>query len=161
MITTLLSDVDGVITDGKYYLNDSGILLFKSFHANDHVAVRHAKKMGLAIKWITSASEPISFTILFKRAERMGVELIQAPYEAKFDAFNKLHLLGNETAYIGDCIDDIPIFKAVLLSFAPNDSLDMVKNAASVVLKKNGGMGCLLEAVVYIKERYYNNYEWY
>jgi 3-deoxy-D-manno-octulosonate 8-phosphate phosphatase (KDO 8-P phosphatase) len=91
----------------------------------------------------------------------MGVELIQAPYEAKFDAFNKLHLLGNETAYIGDCIDDIPIFKAVLLSFAPNDSLDMVKNAASVVLKKNGGMGCLLEAVVYIKERYYNNYEWY
>ena len=48
-------------------------------------------------------------------------------------------------AYIGDDLNDLPLIKKVGISACPSDAAFQVKAAATIVLTKKGGEGCLRE----------------
>ena len=148
-ISNLVFDCDGVITDGKYYYTEDGKYM-QTFHANDSVASTIAKSLGLRVIMITSGGNP---AINHKRAEDLGLDLRWVEFGQKITVLHDLEL--EATAYIGDCLDDIPIFEACGVAFAPADALPIVREAADYVLERKGGCGCVLEAVLLLQEKGY------
>jgi len=143
-LKTLVCDVDGVLTDGRYYYGLENGLCFKAFHCNDSVAVRLAKGAGLKVVFVTSGSEASAF-ISRKRAEELGVLLARYPYGCKEDVLAEEKIDPAAMVYIGDCVDDVPLLEMAAVSFVPAWTLECVAKHATYVLKRRGGEGCLLE----------------
>jgi len=141
----IVSDVDGTLTDGKYYMDENGTMR-KSFHANDVVAVKAFKELGWRVIIITSATKRDSVDINRTWAEKkLKVEFIQAPPNKKLECLIEAGLDLKETYYVGDCMDDVLVFKEVRLSFCPNDAIEFVQKNADMVLKRSAGGGVLFE----------------
>lgn len=149
MIKYFVTDCDGTLTDGKYYYSKEGKLL-STFHANDSLAVNKLKnEYGVRCIMVTSGS----YTgINEKRAGDLGIEIYITPVGNKLDFIKSLGLNLEEVAYIGDCLDDIPLLEAAKISFVPGDALDVVKESADYVLKRGGGQGCILEAFLILEK---------
>jgi len=143
MIENLVVDCDGTLTDGKYYYTKEGKTM-TTFHANDSYAMKTlAKEDSVRVIMITSGSYA---GINEKRAQDLDLEIFSTPVGNKLQLLKDLGLNLEKTAYVGDCLDDIPVLEAVGFSYTPSDALDMVKNSADIVLKRGGGTGCILEA---------------
>lgn len=148
MIKNLVFDCDGVLTDGKYYYSKEGKFLV-TFHANDSVAIKLAKEKGLRVIMISSGGDQ---SINDKRMEVLNIEHYFVPFQQKAEFLKSLISL-DETAYIGDCLDDMPVFDLVKVAFVPSDALNVVKEAADYVLKRRGGEGCVLETFLKLEEK--------
>lgn len=146
-IKNFVFDCDGTLTDGKYYYTKDGKFA-STFHANDSVAVKYAKDAGMRVIVISSGSYQ---AINKKRADEIGMEHIEVPFGDKLKKLNETLNL-EETAYVGDCFDDVEVFREVGLSFAPSDALAEVKCEADLPLVRGGGQGCILEAWLRIQE---------
>lgn len=153
MIKNFVTDCDGTLTDGKYYYSKEGKFL-STFHANDSLAMsKLTKEYGVKCIMITSGSFA---GINKKRAEDLGIEIHTTPVGNKLDFIKSLGLNLEETAYAGDCLDDIPLLEAAKIGFVPGDALDVVKESADYVLKRGGGQGCILEAFLILEELFVN-----
>ncbi|MFC1999179.1 hypothetical protein ACFLXE_00285 [Chloroflexota bacterium] len=141
----LVSDVDGVLTDGRYYYSEGG-MVFKGFHCSDSVAVKLAKHFGLTVVFVTSGSET-SRAISKRRAVEIGVALVEAQYGFKERAVQRLGVGFKRMAYVGDSVDDIPLLDKAAVAFVPAGSLECVSKRATYVLSRRGGEGCLLEVL--------------
>ncbi len=147
MIDTLVTDCDGVLTDGKYYYSVDGRQLV-SFHTYDSSAFGLAIKVGIKCMIITSSSHPQLYEV---RAKEWGIPLVIAPNFGKLAVLSELVDL-EHTAYIGDALDDIPVFKKVGMSFCPSTAFSLVQRYANVVLESGGGTGCILEMLLMVLE---------
>src|SRR6185503_8465773 len=56
-VRLLTCDVDGVLTDGRVYVDDDGRET-KAFHALDGVGIKMLADAGIAVAWITGSSAP-------------------------------------------------------------------------------------------------------
>lgn len=152
-IKYLVSDCDGVLTDGKYYYSNRGKELI-TFNAKDHMAATLIKRsVDMKLIIISSASDT---SIIEKRMGEIGIDFYRATVFCKLDIITSIVEL-DKTAYIGDSLDDLAVFEKVAISFAPSDAHEYVKNCASFVLSSKGGDGCVLEAFTFLR----NNYEDY
>ena len=146
-IRLLTLDVDGVLTDGGIYITEKGDL-FKKFNTKDGVGIRHAVKAGITVGFISAGK---SKNILNTRAKMLGVKYVYAGDEEKLSVLRnickKMKINFDEVAHIGDDINDLKILSAVGLSVCPADAMDKVKQLVDVVLKKNGGDGCVREFI--------------
>ena len=59
----------------------------------------------------------------------------------------ELGITPREVAYVGDDINDLPVFEEVALSAAPADAPFLVRSQAFMVLETAGGRGCLREFI--------------
>ena len=108
--------------------------------------MRHVIRKGIMVGII---SHSMSSGMILKRAEMMGIEKCYIGDAPKREVVNKwckeLDLSLEEIAYVGDDINDMDIIEAVGLTACPADSVSQVINACDIVLKKNGGDGCVRE----------------
>jgi len=146
-IKFLSLDVDGVLTDGGVYLTENGDL-FKKFNVKDGVGIRQAVKAGIHVAFISAGK---SKRLLNARAKMLGVKFVYAGDEEKLTVLNKwcskLKIGLDEVAHVADDINDINLLSAVGLPACPADSVEKVKKIAKVILKKNGGEGCVREFI--------------
>ncbi len=151
-IRALFLDVDGVLTDGRIYLDGRGNEL-KVFNTKDGHGLRKAAAAGIAICWISGRSSPATA----RRARELGVRLCYqgvGDKRARLEAVRrKLGLARAETAAIGDDEPDIPMFEATGFSACPADAVTAARRAADVVLKSRGGDGAVRELVELILKR--------
>jgi len=143
-IKLIALDNDGVLTDGRVYINDFGGVA-KSYDIRDGLGIIMARKAGITFAIITGLKSPI----VEERARQLGiVEVHQALFD-KCDILKyllvRLNLANNEAAYMGDDIIDLPVFDAVELSAAPANAHTEVLNKAKWVSTKNGGNGAVRE----------------
>ena len=151
-IRALFLDVDGVLTDGRIYLDGTGREL-KVFNTKDGHGIRKAAAAGIAICWISGRTSPATA----RRAKELGV-----PYcfqgvgdkGARIAAVaRKLGLARAEIAAMGDDEPDIPLFDAAGLSACPADAAPGARRAASLVTKAPGGGGAVREFIELILKR--------
>ena len=151
-IRALFLDVDGVLTDGRIYLDGRGNEL-KVFNTKDGHGLRKAAAAGITICWISGRSSPATAL----RARELGVRLCYQGVQdkrARLEAVRrKLGLARAETAAIGDDEPDIPMFEATGFSACPADAVAAARRAASVVLRNNGGHGAVRELVELILKK--------
>ena len=148
-IKLLALDVDGVLTDGSIYISPAGEV-FKGFNAKDGMGISCALRSGLQIAVITGRQSPI----VERRCEELGITLLQQGVKDKRLALQqmaqKLGLVREEIAYMGDDLNDMPAFKASGLSLVPADAAIEVMAVADIITKASGGRGAVREAITMI-----------
>jgi len=152
-IKMLLFDIDGVITDGRKYVDGETIEL-KSISLKDLDAFHMMKDAGYKLGCITG--EDTAFSRQF--ANMQVLDYIRTGCKQKDEALKEieetLHIASSEICYIGDGKYDIPVLKKVKLSVCPNDAIEEVKQVSDVVLRRKGGEGCVAEIYTLLSNRY-------
>lgn len=151
-IKALFFDVDGVLTDGRLYLDDRGREL-KVFDTKDGHGVKMALAAGLKVAWI-SGRESLATT---RRARDLGVKDCYQRVADKAALYRQLcrrwRLEPSETAAIGDDEPDVPLLEAAGFSACPSDAAPAARAAATIVLVHPGGRGAVREFVERILAR--------
>lgn len=143
-IRLLTCDVDGVLTDGRIYVDDDG-RESKAFNALDGVGLKMLMRAGLTVAWITGSSAPA----VLHRARSLGVERIVQGAEDKLTPWEALRaefgLPAAACAHIGDDLADVPVFVRCGLAVAVPHARPSVRARAHFVTERDGGKGAVRE----------------
>lgn len=148
MIRNFVTDCDGVLTDGKVCYTDKGKVSVE-YHSNDSYAFKQMMNNGIRVIMVSSASRP---EIHEQRAKDLGVEFYSVTLEKKLDfVVDTLGIDLDETAYSGDCYDDVDLLVSARAGFVPANAIPGIK-VFGTVLGRGGGEGCVLEIWLYLQE---------
>jgi YrbI family 3-deoxy-D-manno-octulosonate 8-phosphate phosphatase len=143
-IKILLSDVDGVLTDGGMYYTVDGLVM-KKFNVKDGMGTVLLKKNGFKVGVITSDTSMIAQV----RSERLKLDFSYIGVMDKSIALREICEKENcsvkNIAYIGDDVNDLEIMKLVGFSACPKDAVSSVVEVSDYICKAKGGSGCLRE----------------
>jgi 3-deoxy-D-glycero-D-galacto-nononate 9-phosphatase len=152
----IITDIDGVWTDGGMYYDQTGNE-WKKFNTADGAGILLCKKLNIKTAIITGEKTEI----VKRRAEKLKVDFLFDGVKDKVEVATKLVTeLGitlSDVAFIGDDINDINLLKLVGVSGTPNNGIDFIKEFATIITKKSGGEGAFREFVeiVVLKEKTY------
>jgi 3-deoxy-D-manno-octulosonate 8-phosphate phosphatase (KDO 8-P phosphatase) len=143
-VRLLTCDVDGVLTDGRIYVNDHGHET-KAFSALDGVGIGLLQRAGITVAWITGSSAPA----VTHRAHRLNVAHVvlgAAEKLAPWDALRRqFKLEAADCAHIGDDLPDLPIFHACGFAVTVPHAPPAVREHAQFVTARDGGAGAVRE----------------
>jgi len=145
-IQLILSDVDGVMTDGRIIYDNAGVET-KVFHVRDGLGIKLWQKSGFAFGIITSRNSQI----VRVRAAELGITHVRQGFDEKLpaaiDVMKQCGVEPSQVCYIGDDLPDLAVMRHVALGVAPADASPEVRQAAKWVLRSSGGAGCVRELV--------------
>ena len=145
-IKLILSDVDGVLTDGSITYNNQGIET-KTFHVRDGMGINLWQRAGHQFGIITARSSHI----VKLRASELGVEIVRQGSSDKLavatQVLSELELNISEVCYVGDDLTDISLLSHVGLAASVSDGAVDVRNQAHIVTKSAGGKGAIRELI--------------
>lgn len=145
-IELILSDVDGVLTDGGVIFDNKGIEL-KRFHIRDGSGIKLWQRAGGKFGLITGRTSHI----VEVRATELDVELVRQGTENKLAALGEiigeLRLRLDQVCYVGDDLPDLPVVRKVGLGVAVGDAAEELKKEAHFVTKSHGGFGAIRETI--------------
>ena len=145
-IRLIVSDVDGVWTDGKIiYIGDQREM--KEFNVRDGLAAKLAQKAGITIALVTSRRSPA----LERRARELGITELHQGAANKLEETErlaqKLKISFDQILYAGDDLPDLAPMTRAAISAAPVDAAPEVLAAATWKLATRGGHGAFRELV--------------
>lgn len=145
-IKLILTDIDGVWTDGGMYYDQTGNE-WKKFHTYDSAGVLFAHQLNIPVGIITGETTEI----VRRRAEKLKVDFLYQGVRNKVEVANEIcQQLGitlDEVAFIGDDLGDIELLKVVGVAGVPASAPAYVRKLTKIQLKKNGGEGVFREFV--------------
>ena len=143
-IKLVLTDVDGVLTDGGMYYSEKGEI-FKKFNTRDGMAVELLRDNKIPVIFITREKSKI----VKLRSKKMNVaeSLIGIKHKEKSlsKICKKFNVKSEEICYVGDDVNDLEIMKLVGLSASPNDAVLSIKQTSDYICNTPGGSGVLRE----------------
>lgn len=143
-ICLVITDVDGVLTDGGMYYSENGDEL-KKFNVRDGVGVVLLQSAGLKVAAFTGEGT----ALIERRLKKIGVDFMFIGVKDKLACMNKFFAENNyspeEVVYIGDEINDYCLLGNVGLFFTVSDANPEVKDKADLILETEGGDGALRE----------------
>lgn len=143
-VKLLITDVDGVLTDGGIYYDATGECL-KRFHVRDGLGMRLLEESGIRVAVLSGRDS----ATLRKRVADLSIELcafgVKDKYAACLDLMQQAGATPAQTACIGDDSIDLPAFAACGLSYAVADAPSYVKQHVTGVLSLAGGQGAVRE----------------
>jgi YrbI family 3-deoxy-D-manno-octulosonate 8-phosphate phosphatase len=145
-IELILSDVDGVLTDGGLYYDNEGIEI-KRFHVRDGMGIQLWQRAGFRFGLLTGRSSHL----VKVRAAELNIDLVRQGFEHKLQAAKELiqglGLSPASVCHIGDDLTDLPVIRHVGLGVAVADAVEEVRQAAHYVTQLPGGQGAVRELV--------------
>lgn len=145
-IELILSDVDGVLTDGGVLFDNQGIEL-KQFHIRDGLGIRLWQKAGYKFGILTARSSHI----VKVRAAELKIDIVRQGFEEKLPVATEilagLRLAPEQVCFIGDDLTDLPVMRHIGLGVAVADAVAEVRAAAGYVTRLPGGRGAVRETV--------------
>ena len=145
-IKMLLLDIDGVMTDGRIYISDSGEEI-KAFHVRDGTGIRQAQDAGIRVGFVTSRY----CAAVVQRANELGVEEVYQGATDKSLAYRELKekykLSDDQICYIGDDLQDLELLKMAGMGCAVADAAEEAKEVADLITTTPGGHGAVREVV--------------
>ena len=145
-VELILSDVDGVLTDGGIWYDNQGVEL-KCFHIRDGMGVRLWQQAGFKFGVLTARTSHI----VKLRAGELGIDIVRQGFEDKLpvaqEIIRECRLKPQQVCYIGDDLTDLPVIRHVGLGIAVGDAAVEVRAAAAYVTRLPGGRGVAREVV--------------
>lgn len=142
----ILTDIDGVWTDGGMYYDQTGNE-WKKFHTYDSAGVLFAHQNEIPVGIITGEDTEI----VARRAAKLKIDYLFQGVKNKLEVAEnlckELNISLDEVAYIGDDLGDIELLKNVGISATPNSAPEYIKKYSQMVMTKNGGEGVFREFV--------------
>ncbi len=143
-IKVVITDVDGVLTDGGMFFSENGEML-KKFNTRDGMGVELLRNYKIPVVIITRENSKIALS----RAKKLLIKEIFIGIKKKELLLPKIckkyQIKKNNVAYIGDDINDLEILKQVGFSASPKDGVSIIKKESNYVCKSKGGEGVLRE----------------
>lgn len=140
----LAFDVDGVFTDGRFYLSDDGIES-KAFHTQDGYGIRRVLDAGVTVAVISGRRSGA----VEKRMAELGVPHVVLGCPDKVAAMDELAAsLAIDVAdcgYVGDDVPDLALLEHVGFSFAVANAVPEVQARCDHVTRNSGGFGAVRE----------------
>ncbi len=143
-VRALISDVDGVLTDGRIIVNSEGVES-KQFDVRDGHGLKLLIRYGIDVILVTGRK---SRTVEWRAADLGIAEIYQGVWDkgAVFEEIiKKRNLAPEETACIGDDVVDIPMMRRAGFSAAVADAVSEVVDVADYVASRPGGRGAVRE----------------
>ena len=148
-IRLVLTDVDGVLTDGGVYYGADGEVL-KRFNIRDGMGVVRLRDAGIETGIVTGEISPS----VSRRAEKLTIGRVILGCSDKRGALDEILAEGiytaGEIAYIGDDVNDLEIMGEVGLTATPSDGLPQVREIADYICTLPGGHGAFREFAEFI-----------
>jgi YrbI family 3-deoxy-D-manno-octulosonate 8-phosphate phosphatase len=145
-IRLILSDVDGVLTDGGIIFDNQGIET-KKYHARDGLGIQLWQRAGFRFGILTARTSHI----VRLRAAELGLDIVRQGFEDKVPAAQEIikeqNVEPEQVCYIGDDLTDLPIIRRVGLGAAVADAANEVRSAAHLVTSLPGGNGAVRELI--------------
>lgn len=145
-ITTLIFDIDGVLTDGSVLVLPDG-LQARSMHVKDGFGLQMALKQGYRVFVISGGNSEESRD----RLHYLGIKDVYLDVSDKLDFVSsivKKHKLEwNKILYMGDDLPDLPLLKKSGVSCCPSDAVNEVRSAVLYISPVKGGWGCVRDVI--------------
>jgi len=150
-IRLLILDVDGVLTDGQFFLTEQGEEL-KSFNTKDGHGLRLLMAEGIEVALISGRnSKAVDF-----RARDLGIREVHQGIKDKGPLCEKIirqrNLRRDQVCCVGDDLPDLPLFERSGICFAVCDASPEIKALATWTTGKRGGHGAVREVCEVILE---------
>lgn len=143
-IKLLILDVDGVLTNGTFWLGPNGEE-YKSFHTHDGYGIKALQRAGVKVAVISGRNSQA----VHQRVKELDIEHYYPGCSDKRKVYEELvkahQLQAHQVAAIGDDMPDLPILEAVGLSVAVANATAPLKNAVDWVTQNPGGQGAVRE----------------
>lgn len=145
-ITTFIFDVDGVMTDGKVLVMESGEVV-RNMNSKDGYAIHLAVSKAYRIAIISGGNNVAVKNMLL----RTGVNDVFINQHDKLACYleylNINNLTDEEVLFMGDDLPDHEIMSRVGLAVCPKDAVPDIKAICQYVSDKNGGEGCVRDVI--------------
>lgn len=157
-IRCILTDVDGVLSDGRLsyscVVNADGdspestkMTETKTFHARDGLGIKLWMRCGFDFGIITARTSPV----VAHRAKELGIDCVHQGVKDKWlkakEIISSLDLTPAQVAYVGDDLPDIAVMRNVGLAVAPSDGATDAREAAHWTMQAAGGRGVVRELI--------------
>jgi 3-deoxy-D-manno-octulosonate 8-phosphate phosphatase (KDO 8-P phosphatase) len=136
-------DFDGVFTDNRVWVNERGEELL-AFTRSDGLGLRRLDDVGVKYLILSMEQNPI----VGARAQKLRADCVQGVEDKLSVLRERTEQLGvslEETAYVGNDINDADCLRAAGVPVVPADAWPEVKPLARWVLSRPGGAGCVRE----------------
>jgi 3-deoxy-D-manno-octulosonate 8-phosphate phosphatase (KDO 8-P phosphatase) len=142
-IALVVSDNDGVMTDGTVYVSASGEAM-KAYSVRDGMGVERLRDAGIATAILTREAE----ALIQRRADKLKLPYLWTQVRDKRAHLGQIleatQLSIDQLAYIGDDLNDLEIIAAIGelgLTAAPADAMPRVRESVHHVCTAPGGRG--------------------
>ncbi|MCM8778318.1 MAG: HAD-IIIA family hydrolase [Candidatus Omnitrophica bacterium] len=143
-IKILIMDVDGVLTDGKFYYGNYGDEL-KAFDIQDGFGLTLLKRAGIKTIIVTAGNS----RIITRRAKHLRITKVYQKAYKKLETYEKIlkkfRVKDEEVCYIGDDLIDIPILKRVGFAVCVPNAREELKPLVHYITRQRGGEGAVRE----------------
>lgn len=165
-IKLVVFDLDGVLTDGHYYVGDRGEVS-KSFYTRDFYAIAELVKYDIQVLILTQSHDKV----IERQIERIREHsawwkiicndnklLLKTGVVYKNEYLSciakEYSISYDDIAYMGDAENDLPCMKEVGITACPSDAVPIIKENSNYISDFAGGQGCVYDFVMHIlKER--------
>lgn len=145
----VISDIDGVWTDGGMYYDNFNNEL-KKFNTSDSAGVLFLKLLDIPLAIITGETTEI----VKRRISKLKIDHLYMGITDKVSVArtlcSELGISLQEVAYIGDDLNDILLLKEVGFSAAPKNAPLYIKNIVDFITDVEGGKGAFRAFVEHI-----------
>lgn len=131
MIKLLVVDLDGTLTDGKYYVSNSGDTM-KAFNTKDFDYLARAQKEGIRVVILTSSKDDCAWYKVqnLSKEDHNNLILFQGVKNKLNQLYNMIYRWGDiswrEIAYIGDWDNDLEVMQHCGVIGCPRDASDKI-----------------------------------
>ncbi|MCF8242524.1 MAG: HAD hydrolase family protein [Melioribacteraceae bacterium] len=143
-VKVVITDVDGVLTDGGLYYSNEGLVI-KKFNVKDGMGVVLLRENNIECGIISTDKSDIIKT----RADRLKMDFA---YTGLWDKKTKMleiceerNIIPQQVAFIGDDVNDLEIISAVGFSSCPADAVQSIKESVDFISDIKGGQGVFRE----------------
>lgn len=137
-------DIDGVFTDGRFYLSDDGVES-KAFNTQDGCGVRQLLNAGIDVAVISGRQSGA----VERRMAELGVTHVIQGCKDKVAALGEivdaLGITTEQCAYVGDDVPDLPLLNTVGYSIAVANAVLDVRQQCDYTTSAGGGHGAVRE----------------
>ena len=143
-IQLLVCDVDGVLTDGGLHYDAQGQVL-KRFDVRDGLAIRMLQRAGIEVAFLSGGRSGA----IEQRAAHLDIRHCLVGVGDKLSGLRQLQAdlqcARQQTAFIGDDLNDLTVRPATGLLISPADGAPGLRRQADWVLRRRGGDGAVRE----------------
>lgn len=152
----IIFDVDGVFTDGSFYLDEKGKEMLK-FSRIDGKGVELLRKEGFKTAVISSEDSVIS-KIRMKKLKIDNIFIGVQDKKKVYDELKEIYRLDDKNiCYLGDDIQDLEILTVVGFSCCPKNAQKIIKENSHYKSPFNGGEGFVRDVCNLILDNFPNS----
>jgi len=137
-------DIDGVFTDGRFYLSNDGIES-KAFHTQDGFGIRQLLAVGIAVAVISGRQS----AAVEQRMAELGIAFVIQGCRDKVAAFDnvieELAIDTSMTVFVGDDVPDLALLRHAGFAIAVANAVPAVRDACDMTTTASGGAGAVRE----------------